>query len=562
MIVIFESGVPNVSINKLNPEAVSYLRNHSRKKFILDNSLDLKKKILKYYKKGIRQFVLAVLSSEILAIKDTIAKLKDAKFASPSSTLIELRSELPNLYFTLPDDSYLINVNVNPVSGCVVYDNYENPFVKEAVTILSRDGKVKTIDVRNLEWQNYYELYLVSSTRDIWSLIFDNLSGAEHDIYSIENYLPADVSVPQQIVGLNIVFPKSTVVSQINSTWNVVSKNPNFSISDCVTDSFPFLVNIKWELLDELFMISRSLQQNSKFFSRYLPLYNFDIKSNNNNRHITRCSNPCYVWLMDKSYENEYSIANAEYLLKTNPKLKKFRVVSDFQRAVKKYYRDGYRTFILDAPSTQIRIVQELKLKDAIFICNRATDPTLRVPGSNFLFALCDDATHIQDRGYAVKYKSDNKYYYILGSSDNVNIPLFRETLIKDELKFLNMDELHQIGPETQILLVVGNESDFQKVFELVTQNRSQYPDLFLITKNSGLTTEEQQLGLDAVNLGRNVIDANYNSSEVFFDSEYAKISRPWYIGLQTYNFTFYASNILFRLPLDFLYDFGLVIDI
>lgn len=561
MIVIFESGIPNAHINKLNPEAVSYLRNHSTKRFILDNGLDLKKKILRYYKKGIRHFVLAVLSSEILAIKDTIAKLKDARFVSPSSTLIELRGALPNLYFTLPDNNYLATLTVSPVSGCIVYDNYEDPFVKEAVTILSRGGTVKAFDVRDLEWQNYYELFLVAETTDIWSLVFNNLSAERHDVYSIENYPPLNITVPPQIAGLNVYYPKSTVISQINSTWNVISKNPEFSYSDCVTDSFPFLVNIKWDLLEKLFMISQSLTHNNKFLSRYLPLYNFDIKSNNSNRHVTKC-NSCYVWLMDESYSNETSLANAQYLLKTNPKLKKFRVVQDFARAVKKYYKAGYRTFILDAPSVQVKIVQDLKIRDAVFICNRATDPTLRVPGSNFLFSVCDDNTHIQDRGYATKFLTDNNYYYILGSSDNVNIPLFRETLITAGLKFLNIDQLHQIGPETQILSVIGNESDYQKVFELVTKNRSQYPDLYFVMKNSGLTTEEQQLGLNVAGLGRNAIDANYGSSEVFYDSEYAKLSRPPYVSIVNYYFTFYLSNILFRLPLDFLYDFGLVIDI
>jgi hypothetical protein len=562
MIVIFESGIDNVIINQLSLEAVNYLRNHSTKSFILDNGKNLKKKIMRYYKQGVRQFVLAVLSSEILAIKETIAKLKDAQFVSPSSTLIELRGMLPNLYFTLPDDNYLMTVTVNPVSSCVVYDNYENPFVKEAVAILARGGKVKTFDVRNLEWQKYYELYLVSETTDIWSSIFNNLGSDKHDIYAIENYPPQNIIVPAQITAINICYPKSTVTSQINSTWNVISKNPDFSYSDCVTDSFPTLVNIKWGLLEKLFMISRSLTQNNKYLSRYLPLYNFNIKSNNRNCHITKCSNSCYAWLMDASYADESSLANAQYLLKTNPKLKKFKVVHDFRRAVKKYYKAGYRTFVLDAPSAQIKIVQGLKIKDAVFICTRATDPTLRVPGSNFLFAVCDDDTHIQDRGYAMKYLSNNNYYYILGTSDNVNIPLYRETLIKDDLKFLNIDELHQIGSETQVLLVVGNEDDFQQVFELVTKNRSQYPDLFLVLKNSALTTEEQQAGLDAVGLGRNVIDANYGSSEVFYDSEYAKLSRPPYVKITTYNFTFYLVNILFRLPLDFLYDFGLVIDI
>jgi hypothetical protein len=405
---------------------------------------------------------------------------------------------------------------------------------------------------------------LISDTQDIWSLVFDNLlPDRRYAIYSVESYPPRGIKVPANVDALNINYPKSSIITQINSTWNVISKDPDFSYSDCVTDTFSLLINQDWQLLKDLFMISLTLTQGDRFISRYLPLYNFTIKSNNSNRHVKRAAKHyCYVWLMHESYENPYSLANARYLLKTNRRLSKFRVVDDIKSAVKKYYKAGFRNFILDAPSDFIKPVQKMKLHDSLFICNRSTDPTLRVPGSNFLFALCDDDTHIQDRGYAIKYATNDHYHYILGTSDNVNIPLYRDTLVKDGLKFLNVDELENVDPEVVVLMVVGNESDYNAVLDFVTANRSKYPRLLYILKNSALTTEEQQLRLDALSLGSNSIDVNYNSSEVFYDSEYAKISQPPYIGLKNFYFTLYLSNILFRLPLEYLYDFGLLIDV
>lgn len=550
----------------LTDACVQYLSLNSSASFTISDNLNTAVTIQSDYDKGVRKFVLALYSSEILQLLPLITSLADAKFVATASTVIELRGAAPNLYFNCPSNTYIEVVaeitSLFKSIACVVYDDLSDPFVKSVVDIFAANG-FATANVTDVAiWQPYRDLMVVSLDVDqiIWKIIVDNLLPLpkQYTIFSIETTPPDYVDATINITNVAIFFPISTASSQLNSYWNIAAK-PAWTISTPWYDIVPFLTNLDWDSLIQTNLISQTLQLNGTTTSRYVKDSALHPHFNLQNPYVL--TKPTgYIWLIADQYVTPYTRANLKYLKANNPLICRIRTTSDIVHSVKKYWCQGYRQFVLQAPSDDVAKVEKLNLCGGVFVCTRSSSPTVRKPGSPFIFGLADDNTMIQDRIYGRFKTTQGKIVCVLGTSDNVNIPDFRAQLDKLAIPWVNIDQLDSIHHDITGVYSVGNLDDFQTVLDYVIANRVKFPALASVQNYGSYITQAQyDLVQQTFPTVKNFVFNQYNSSQPFLDSEYSVISRPSYLPNDVIFFD--LSNILLRFPLSFLFAFGYVVD-
>jgi len=547
----------------LPDEALQYLKLNSKPFAIYPNSgADII--IYREYNNGVRHFILNIISVEIIALLPVILSLSDAKFVATASTLISLRGAAPNLYFTLASDKY-IDLVANNLRGfiptiCVVYDNITDPYVKGVVDIFIAHG-YPTFEVSDFTWQNYANLLVVTVPFDssIWQTITDNLLPPPHiyTIYSISVTPSLVVTKPTNVSNVSIIYPNPTVIPQLNSYWNIACKDPNWDMLPPWFGIYPLLTNQKW---DESILISPTFQINGFYYNRLLSSAPIHPRFNLQNPNVLHKPTG-YIWLISDKYVTKYTKANLKYLKQTNPLICRIRTTSDLQCAVKKYWCQGYRQFVLQASSDQIERVQKLNLKGGVFVCTRSTSPTVRSPGSPYIFGLTDDNTMIDEKLVSIWKISGFKSIVIIGTSDNVNIPNFRAHLDELGIPWLDVNNLSKLPPNVIYVLSVGDLGDYQYVLDYIIANKSKYPYINRIVNYGEYITEDQYKLMNQIFPSEGIpVVNNYNSSQPFLESEYSEISRPLYFIDEV---VFYdLSNILLKYPLDFLFAFGYLIDV
>lgn len=534
--------------------ALNYLEENTSKTYILQSNQDIRNSILSGYTNGIRKFILATSSQEIINICDLIEKYDDAMFISPSSTVISLRGKYQNLYFTSASNYYITLVASTNVFGCLVYDNASDPFVSEIIDIF-KSYSIPVFDIMDSGWRSYTVLFTVSITQNIWNLInLYNDPNVLYNIFCFEIPTPNNYQPTSNIKGITLISPNPTAQPLPNSYWNYISRIPNFSQTSNTAAILPILIQQSWNLLQGSNIISNTLQINGAIYSRYIPLFNIDIKYNLDNNNLTCCNK--YILLVDKSYYSKYTIDNISFLRNI---IIEYKITSNISKSVSKYWTKGYRQFILDAPSTEIIAVQRLCL-EGLFICTRSGDPTIRHAQSRFLYMVIDDNYMIYDRIQSLYKVTQSNAVSILGHDNNVNIINFKQTL--DSLGFNNVpfNRYKTIPISTRLIEIVGNDDEYQECLSYFTENKDKYPQLFSIRRYGNYITEVQSKILKDVGFTIFTVDSNYNSSQPFLDSTYSELSRPTYLFNQIA--FYYLGYVLLNFTSLFLFKFGYLIDI
>lgn len=552
--------IQNPQIQTLPDDALKYLTSKSLFELIIYDNSDTKNTILNEYSKGVRHFILSLTSEEIIMISDILNQLLDAKFVAVQSTLQTLRGTFKNVYFTSASNIYIAYIAnlFQSLNACLVYDYETNPYIIEVIDIFKKAG-IPTFKFDDSGWKSYALLVLASLDKNIWTIVNDNVDpDRQYNIVSLQAYPDPNLVFAPNIIAMNIAFPDATVQSQQNSYWNIIS-NPNakFSMTANYSNIYPLLLNVDWDTLIKFNFMSLNNFTNGFYVSKYLLKSNIKLKYNLCNRYVNVC--PKYIWLIDASYVTDWVINNLNYLKKTLPTIKRIKISTNISCDVCYYWNKGYRNFILDAPSNLVREVQKINLKQSFFVCPRSTDPTLRKIGGNCVFSLIDDNSFVNDLISTINSATLNRLYCVIGTSNNINIPLFVKQLDINGVKHVMIDELDSIPDDTVAIISVGNDSDFQKVFNYILNN-TRFSQLTLIKKYGSYVNETQNAILLERGIQPDVSLINYNSSQPFLDSKYSELSRPPYLS----NITFFLqlSNMLFAFNPKFLFDFGYYIDI
>jgi hypothetical protein len=305
--------------------------------------------------------------------------------------------------------------------------------------------------------------------------------------------------------------------------------------------------------------MATAYQRNNIFLARYLPIYDLHPRFNLQNPHVLAPVQDL-MWIISTQYYNKMTRANLCALQELNPKIRKIRVVSNVKGAVRKYWACGWRQFVLQCPSDDVIRVQKLGLCGGLFICTRATAPSIREPGSAFVFGLTDDTTMIQNEIMATARATNFETICLLGSSDNIDMRAFRSELDRSGIRWLKVDDIQKVPPETSALFVVGTQSDYDGVLSYIKIHRGQFPTLTKLSSYGRYITPSNLITWADIGMSGEPVTNNYNSSQPFLESEYSTVSRPTYLPDET---SFWdLSNILLRFPIDFLFAFGYVIDL
>ena len=553
-----------VVINQLKPAAIAYVKEKSGVDLDIFPATEMEKTIIEQYNKGCRKFILATTSGQIISVEHLIEKYTDAKFIGAASTVISLRGKYDNLFFVCPSDYYLTKI-LTTSRSVIVYDFIEDPFVAEVVAILSDGGRVASFNMNDPGWKQFETIFIVSITTNIWQVVNEGvLPGINYTIYSVESYPPLDITFSSNITAISVIYPMPTTLSQINSTWNVITKHELFSQSDSVTATFPLLFTQDWDQLEHLGIITTTDQKETYYFTRYLPYFPMHIEANDKNCNVRNYKD--FIWITDEPYVDQWACQNWRYVMSQTNRIKKHVVTNDVIADVIKYYQLGYKHFILDASSAVICELQDYNL-DALFICNKATDPSLRHKGSNYLFTLCSDTTFIEDRVQGYNTATNGRMVVVMGQSDNVNPINFIEQLEEENVTWIRPNELEKIPSDTIIILIVGNKKTYDRVYRYVWNNFNELPSLVSIPFYQNYPTKLQFEHLTERGLERGTVfwfffELNYSSSQIFEESKYFKISNPKYVSTLGYNYLKNLSNILFVFPLKVLFDYGYVIDV
>jgi len=551
-------------VQLFSPAAIAYAKEKSGIEVDIFTVENMEQNIIEQYNKGCRKFIFATTSGQIISIEHLIEKYTDAKFVGAASTVISLRGKYKNLYFTCPSDYYLTRVLTTDRS-VIVYDLIEDPFVAEVVEILSDGGRVPSYDMNDPAWRQYETIFMVSVVKDIWKVVNDNvIPEINYTIYAVESFPPFDITFSPNITAISVIYPMPTALPQINSTWNILTKHELFSQCNNITAIYPLLFTQDWDKLVQVNIMTTVDQRATYYFTRYLPYFPMNIQTNDKNRHVKNYKD--FIWITDEPYVDKWSCQNWHYVMSQTNRIKKHVVTNNVVCEVMKHYQLGYKHFILDASSAVICELQEYDL-DGLFICNQATDPSLRCKGSNYLFTLCSDTTFIEDRVQGYNTATNRRMVVVMGPSDNVNPINFVENLEKENVTWIRQNELGKIPSDTIIILVVGNQKTYDRVYRYVWNNFDKLPSLVGVPFYQDYPTKLQFEHLSERGLERGTVfwfffELNYSALQTFQETKYFKISNPKYVSTLGYNYLKNLSNILFVFPLQVLFDYGYIIDV
>jgi hypothetical protein len=533
--------------------AVEYLKDNSINKFKIYSSVGAKQTIIRLYNKGVRKFILNMYTTECIVIFPTLKSLEKASFVNTSCGLSSRRGLVPNIFFTQNSNNYHVKYVTQYFRSiqkdtCFIYDNPSNVTVNEMIKLYEEEGYV-TCFIKDLSWRKYSNLITFFVISESMKILFDNLySEQKYSIYNSSGQISSNIfTPPQNVIQLSLLYPKTTVMPQINSYWNILTKFKDYSQSNFYLNMFPILVNQDWKFLEQQKIISTDKLRIGIYFSRYLPLYPATPSYNliNSNLDI----NSKYVWLNE--YINSNTTWNLKYIHKINPTIL-FKHSSDLAKSVLYYYNKGYRIFVLQGSSKQVANVQKLELKDSLFICNQSTDPSIRKSGSQYLFTLTDDYSMIN-----TIYKN-KETVFVVGESDNINIKDIKLYLEKNGFYCIDIDNLRELDKNIEIIYLVGNNENYKTLLKYLETHK--FKKLQNVIKYGDYITSKQYLKYKKLGMkDDNPTLINFNSGYPFLDSRYSYNSRPDYLPDIT-NFLD-LSNILLYFPLKFLFSYGYITD-
>lgn len=560
--IVFIDPIPYPS----SEETQVYLQAMTKNKlvFYVNNSIENTKNIIidEYSKRGTRNFVLNLLSSDIIILKPLLEKYKDAKFVATISSLISLRNSIENLYFTSSSDVYLYYISDVGLgyNTCIVYDKKENPYVEEVINIFGSKG-TKYYEYKSTEWHKYEVLVLVSTDFDIWYYVTENIpTKNNYTLWSLQLKPPSDIRYKPNITDVGVIYPQSTIKPHFNTYWNINgSTNKDFTAISYFRGVYTMLSSIDWRKLIDMNLISKTDQVNGMYQSKYIQNSNYVPKNNIINDHLH--DHPRYVWLLEDEYVDKYVLDNIKLVTDKNPLIEKVKIVkTDIVKYVYRYYKMGYVDFILDASSTSIKKLQQKKFNKCVFFCTRATDPTIRHPNTPYLYGLEDDTTMIEDLIVSINNVTNNGIICVMGESNNINIEEYKRVLTKNNIKYVNVDNLKSIDFNTIGIISVGNDDTFDKVLKYYKDNKSKFNQLTILKKYGLYVSKEDNDYLISNGIQNNTSYINYNCCYPFLDSKYSELSRPLYLVNYTNFFT--LEKVLFRLPQKFLFYSGCFIDL
>jgi len=504
------------------------------------------------YNKGTTKFILNILSSQILNIVPLIKQLSDAIFISGTSTVITVRNSSKNLYFTLPDETYLTHfgeviadINI-PVT--IVYDDINNIFVRNDVDIFVQTG-ITSVSIQNYTSESTSAnnvIILISTNINIISMIIPKLASTKrYIIYLIELIPNFNIVYPNNIDKVTILFPKSTVSSQINSYWNQICSDFKYLISDPPYSSLPILLQYDPNVLIENFLISTKLSDNSVFFSRYLPLYpNIKLEILSPYKKFSKCKQ--IIWLINKTKKNNYKIRNIEFNYK-NVHIAIF--TNNFKKYVQKYYCLGYRKFVLDAPT--IYLLKIPIYQDCVYICPITTDVKFRKNKENFVYCLCNDQIIVSDLIYQMSLLT--KQCVVLSNSDNTRISDYQSYLEQNNIVYVKYSNLVKIPVNTTFIGILGTNQQCDEIINYIINSKL---SINFCRRFNNYFTSDQENKLKLYNISYDSI-INGTTFQPFLDSKYTQSVIPQrLVQQQLYNYL-NISNVIFKFNVNFLYRFG-----
>lgn len=545
-----------------SPDAQQYLKSYFPD-LVLYSDQNLLADLQTEYQSGTRRFILNLLSSQIMNIMDWIQSTPDATYISPTSTVSTLRDTAKNLYFTSSSDTYYqyylstqFAVNIT----ALVYDHPEDIFVQQTIQTFQKQGFL-TADVNSSDWLTFQNLILVSIDSQIYTQVNDKIrsSSMTYTLNGIDIEPPTNIQVSPNVINLVFFSPKTTLYPQTNSYWNVISKEPDFTYASPYVGVLPVLIHTPLKKLKKLQIISTSLQNNGFLPSVYLPLNPVPIPYTLHNPNFIKPDHQL-VWLINRQQKVPYKEANVRLTQDLNPKICHVRWTNNFCKWVLKYYRQGYRTFILDGPTDFIIPVQNLYLCNARFLCPRATSPTIRRSGSPFAFTLLNDTEMIQIRILGGAKFVLSKFAFIVSPNGNINLPSFIKTLQEVSISYYYPDQVSQIPRDTITIVIVGTDQVYNDVLNYIIQHISEFPSLVRFQRYGDYITANQYNILTQHKLLGEVCLINFNSGQIFLDSIYSQVSRPLYLPGQV-NFL-NLDQLIFSLPVSFLFHFGFITDL
>lgn len=537
----------NEDVVQFNREAIEYLKENIDNKLIFISDDNIADDINHHYQQGVRYFILYTLSQQILEIDDIISSKKDAVFISPTSTVLKLRGRHSNLYFVSAANNYLnpLITKISILDTCLVYDNEEDAFVDEVVHIFSTFN-IPTFSINdpNISDQlaSYYNITMVSTNRDIFENIAEALNDRQenHFIFSIELVPSETFEFPKNVVGFTAHFPKTTLVPQLHSYWNIVSKNPQFTYTYPSIGCLPFLVNVQGNLMDyvgdlkRLHLISNSRIETGLLRFSYLQFVGIKLRYNLTNSYIDKYQfrSKEAIWLISRDQDNKSKLLNIQFL-KHYQLFQKFVFTDDFALSVKDYYDAGFRLFVLDGPSKMVEPVHRLvclgNFKDALFICLRATTNRLRKAGSNFLFPILDDKTMVRYHLFIQSRATDDKSVTILGSSEMTDTNDYEKYLQRNHITYASLNQLEKIPAGTIIINALYDDSEFDHIYHFLLRNRRKFDKLRFYKINDDYISLEQLRMLRTINVDPES-HINYYSCQAFYDTEYSREVLPLWV--------------------------------
>lgn len=542
---------------------------------IYDDS-DLDHTIINEYQSGTKLFILYLKSQQLVDHQSIFITYPNAYYICPSSNVFSLRNEIYNLYFTGASTKYLelVESDTAGYNRGIVYNEEDNIFIEEVLEIFNSKTKSESINIHDSNISSFLDKYqnilFVSSDASAYNLLADHISQKpqfNYNVYAIEIFPNDSFILPPNIVNISVAQNKHSVYPQINSRWNYLLSNGEFSYGNFVVGILPVLLNVTNSVenhiatLVQMNIISKSLQLNGFLYSRYLKTYpDLQIKYNTINSHLDGKTNQKIIWIIDSKQKSRRKLWNISYIKKINPLIHEIIFSDHFECLVCNYYLMGYRNFILDGSTQLIKPVIKLALQDAMFICTRSTDDAIRKPGSNFFFMLASDITIIEEKIAAVYHITRGRMQFLLGESDNSNIDLMRQKMNQLNIPNININELEKIVPNNIMIHSLGTEAETNRLVVYMQQNDEKITKSLVVYHKHETYFSDFQINTLANFKFRLENFMKYNSCQPFLDSEYSFLSIPHNVLLYT---NFYDINaVLFSLDLKFLFDFGYIIDI
>jgi hypothetical protein len=514
-----------------------------------------------YIQHKTRKFVLNTLSQQILDLLPLIKSYSDAVFISGTSTYTELRGKLPNLYFILPTNMYMIDgVRIlSRTESLVIYDSLDDVYVRQAVQNHVDEGlmAVSINDLTSEEASKHRSLVLIPIDQSLIVRTLEIASLSQHNIYIYEIEPSESVEFGPNINAVTIYYPHSTLCPQVNSYWNRIASNPLYTFMHPALGILPAILKLDISTLERLYLASSNLFLNSNVNSRYLPKFPSitpeDIAPVNPRLKFNYNSIGTIVWIFERITEED------SYRINFTKQFTKKRVVvvetniQYVQKIYCNYYHKGIRYFIID-----IRFLPDLcTYDDSFVICPRTFNHHFIQHNRSLQYTMADDKFMIDDKAIGdANVATRELFYFAYGTGYEDIVPYLK----KNDLKFGKITDLESIPHNTLYLTYCGTNTECETMMKYISNNQNIYTATKIFRRYFDyVTTIEQEFcslipdsSLDAV--------LSWISAQPFIDSTYSEhIIPPNVIKLLLRSY-YDLNTALFVIDPVFLRRFGYIV--